>query len=191
MTSTYTITERNGCRLVSGALPADAFAMLSHGMPKNAVIDPHAARLLGVTFAVGAPEALKALTADQAVLAEARKRVQGIGADLSDSAREWLATGQQGTSSLTIFQRLTGKKLTQTENHPYDPDDLSRCRQLLDQVPEFRSRLGELAAISPVWAKLVAEWDDLCALMDSEAPEWRDKKSSAPQTYAQMKALGC
>lgn len=188
----YTITEQNGCRLVTGEVPASSFGMLSHGMPRNAVIDAHAARLLGVTFAIGSPENLKTLIADPAVAAAACQRVQGE-AGLSFEAKEWLATGSHGISSMTIFKRLTGVRPPSLshERHPSDPDDLARCRRLLDQVPKLRTRLGEMADVSPTWQKLVAEWEDLCQLMDSEAPDWRHGKGSAPKTYARMKELGC
>lgn len=189
----YTITERNGCRLVTGEVPASSFGMLSHGMPKNAVIDPHAARLLGVTFAIGAPENLKALISDPAVATAARQRVNGEFESLSAAAKEWLATGFHGISSMTIFKRLTGVKPPSLshEHHPSDPDDLGRCRRLLDQVPDLHARLNEMADVSPVWQKLVAEWEALCRLMDSEAPDWRNGKGAAPKTYARMKELGC
>ena len=189
----YTITERNGCRLITGEVPASSFGMLSHGMPRNAVIDAHAARLLGVTFAIGAPENLKALIEDPAIAAAARQRVSGESDGLSSAAKEWLATGFHGISSMTIFKRLTGVKPPSLshERHPADPDDLGRCRRLLDQVPELQARLGEMADVSPVWQKLVAEWKELCQLMDSEAPEWRGGKGSAPKTYERMKELGC
>jgi hypothetical protein len=187
----YTITERSGCRLVTGNVPLSALAMLLHGMPAGAVMDTHAARLLGVTIAIGPPGALESLISDPAVIGAARQKAQAAGPTLSDAAREWLATGQQGTSSMTIFQRLTGYRLTSQEHPPADPHDLGRCRRLLDQVPEFRTRLEELAPLSPVWARLVSEWDSLCALMDQEAPGWRAGRGHAPATYARMKALGC
>jgi len=168
-----------------------SFGMLTHGMPKDAVIDPHAARLLGVTFAIGSPNNIKALVSDPSVLSSARQQAQSKASGLSADAQEWLATGRQGTSSQTIFQRLTGTRLTQRESHPSDPDDFGRCRRLLDQVPEFRQRLGEMSDVSPIWSKLVAEWDELCVLMDKEAPDWRDGKGSAAKTYARMEEIGC
>lgn len=75
--------------------------------------------------------------------------------------------------------------------HPHDPDDFARCRKLLEAVPELAPRLNEMKAASSVWASLVEAWDELCRLMDEEAPEWREGKGSSPKTYARMKALGC
>ena len=51
--TTYTITERNGCRLVAGDIPLSAFGMLTQGMPRGAVIDTNAARMLGVNWQSG------------------------------------------------------------------------------------------------------------------------------------------
>lgn len=188
---TYTITEQNGCRLVRGVVSATDFGVICQNVPKNAVIDAHAARLLGVNFAIGPPEALKALIADPEVLSAARIRVEAAyGAGLSPAAKEWLATGQHGISAMTIFRRLTGQGPVIREEHPHDPDDFGRCRLLLEQVPELRPRLNEME-FSPVWTALVACWDELCDLMDEEAPAWRSGKKAAPRTYDRMKSLGC
>jgi len=190
ISTTYTVTERNGCRLISGSPPIQAISMLAKGMPRTAVMDPHAARILDVSFAMGQPSALAALIADPEVLLQARLRVaeESDRLGLSSAAREWLATGRQGTSSLTIFSRMTGKEI-EREDHPHDPDDLCRCRRLLDEVPEFQPRLPEMAAVSPVWAGLVSAWDELCVLMDEEAPDWRVGKGRTPKTNTRMKAI--
>lgn len=184
----YTVTERSGCRLVSGEVPLSAFTSLIDGMPKGAVMDPDAARMLGVKFAFGMPEDLEALKKDPLVLANARADAEVEGVGLSAEAREWLATGERGTSSETIFGRLTGVKF-KTESHPHDPEDLRRCRLLLEQIPEFRPRFAEVAKVSPEWAAIVAHWDELCSLMDTEAPKWRTKRGSAGETYRRMLAL--
>jgi len=186
--ATYTITERNGCRLVSGSVPLSAFGMLCHGMPDGSVMDTNIARLLDVTFAIGLPEDLKALV-DSDVRNAARIKVEKENSGLSGAAKEWLAVGEHGTSSLTIFGRLTGTKQVDCENHPSDPADLRRCRLLLECVPEFAQRLVEMADVSTVWARFVADWEGICALMDEESPKWRDDKGRAPKTYARMKEL--
>lgn len=188
--ATYTVTERNGCRLITGALPLNAFSMLSKDLPKESVVDPHAARILGVSFAFGPAAALAQMIADPEVLDQARKRVaaESDRLGLSPDAREWLATGRQGTSSMTIFSRMTGKTVGE-EDHPHDTGDFGRCRRLLEAVPEFRARLHEMASVSLVWAELVECWDELCALMDEEAPNWRCGEGSTPETYVRIKAI--
>jgi hypothetical protein len=190
--TTYTVTERMGCRLVQGDIPLQAMASLGNGMPKDAVMDAHAARMLDVILALGRPADLKALCSDPLVREAAHDRARIVGAGLSESAIEWLAFGEQGLSSKAIFQHLTGVIICRAGSEkatPSDPSDLARCRKLLDRVPEFQPRLHELANISPAWRNLVAEWTDLCASMDRELPKWRERGGSMPSTYAQMCAL--
>lgn len=110
---------------------------------------------------------------------------------LSRAAVEWLAHGDRGTSSETIFSRTTSVAATLYESTPSDPDDLDRCRKLLEQVPECRDNFQRMREVSPVWAKLVDGWAELCAQMDAEAPQWRKGHGAAPDTYAVMQSLGC
>lgn len=107
---------------------------------------------------------------------------------LPPGAVDWLANGERGNSSEAIFARLTGLPIggSRCTSHPLDPADLRRCRLLLEAVPAFRARLEEVADVSPVWAALVARWDEVCSLMDEEAPDWRDGSGGAPRTYALM-----
>jgi hypothetical protein len=103
----------------------------------------------------------------------------------------WLAGGDRGTSSETIVQHLTGLPALGGlhGDHPHDPQDLARCRKLLEAVPWLRAEFPRMASRSDVWARLVENWDDLCKMMDNEAPEWREKRGSAPVTYARMRYL--
>ena len=104
----------------------------------------------------------------------------------------WLAGGRRGISSNSIFTHLTGMDAMAGWPHPsapLDPDDLGRCRRLLELCPELRAALPRMAGLSPVWAAMVAEWDELCALMDEENPGWRDGEGAAPRTYHRMQAL--
>lgn len=111
--------------------------------------------------------------------------------NLSPNAIMWLASGRRGLSSETLFTFCTGVDATGDwgHNHPHDPSDFGRCRRLLEQCPELVSCLPRVCAAGPEWAALVPRWDELCALMDEEAPEWRSGKGSAPKTYALMKEI--
>lgn len=108
---------------------------------------------------------------------------------LPSGAADWLRHGERGISSEAIFSHLTklpiggGKWGPQV---PLNPDDLRRCRLLLSAVPAFRARLSEMAELGPMWAALVEHWDELCALMDVEAP---GMSGSAPQTFQRMADL--
>ena len=112
--------------------------------------------------------------------------------NLTEKMIDWLACGERGISSNTIFEHLTGHHLGCVGwrgSHPHDPDDLSRCRKLLEKCPELKELLPKMATRSPVWAALTPEWDSLCEEMDREAPNWNDGRGSAPITYGRMKKL--
>jgi hypothetical protein len=112
---------------------------------------------------------------------------------ISLEAVQWLAHGERGLSSETIFSHLTGVDAVGDGHrwHPLDPGDLGRCRRLLDEVPELRAAFPRMREVSPVWSRLVDAWDTLCDQMDSEAPQWRDGTGHCRQTYDHMKQLGC
>jgi hypothetical protein len=113
---------------------------------------------------------------------------------LSAQAIAWLANGERGTSSNTIFTHLSGMDCVGRwgGSHPLDPGDFRRCRLLLDQVPEFQARINELRTISPVWDRLVSSWMLLCDTMDAEFSTWREAgRGSCPKTFKFMQELGC
>lgn len=62
---------------------------------------------------------------------------------------------------------------------------------LLDQVPEFKGRMREMAGCSPEWDALVEPWDDLCATLATEVPDWMNPSPSgqARKTYDKMRAI--
>lgn len=188
MSTRYTVTERGGCRLVSGSIPLTSFSMLTKGLPKKAVMDSHAARVLGVSYAMGLAEDLKALCEEpdviQAAYERARERAPGLGED----ALRWIALGKHGRSSMTLFQRLTGVRLTHDEGQPGDTADFGRCRLLLEEVPSIAGRWDEIAAISPAWSGLVKAWGRISEEMDREAPEWRKGVGSSPRALAELRA---
>ena len=105
------------------------------------------------------------------------------GAHLPEGAAEWLLQGERGLSSEAIFSHLT--EIPLTRGHmvtPADSSDLRRCRRLLDQVPSFRGALPRMAAVSPRWKALIERWDEVCAMMDMEAPDWRNGNGTTPRT---------
>jgi len=110
---------------------------------------------------------------------------------MQESLMRWLAGGRRGVSSNTMVQHLTGLKALRnwTPDHPHDPDDLSRCRLLLEEVPDLLTDFASMATCSGAWAELVAHWQELCDCMDDESPKWRDGQGSAPRTYLRMKEL--
>lgn len=98
---------------------------------------------------------------------------------IEQRANQWIAGRDTGASSKALWAVMMGSK---PERHAYPSDggDLGRCMRLLDAVPEWKPRIGEMAAISPYWAALVAEWPKLERLHAAD-----DHKA----TYAAMKAI--
>ena len=194
----YTIEHRGQCILITGEVPMSAFGTLTMLAPKNAVMDPDAARMLGVTFAMGPADELASL---KAARAEAELHfAETMFPQLSVGAQKWLATGERGASSEALFSRLTGVNSTRGHrdgvaktNHPYNPEDFRRCRLMLEACPELAAKLNDAAGMSPEWKDLIYLWSDICATMDDEVPDWRDPwhHGYAPNTHSIIKrAIG-
>lgn len=171
-----------------GEQPLDFFKKASALAGKEAVIDTDAARMAGAVIAVGSEKALSDLKKRLQPGAEAIEKAKNP--HVSAAACLWLASGERGTSSETMFTVMTGIDALKgwRKDHPYDPDDFRRCRLLLEQVPELAPMLPKMAGVSPQWTELVRIWDELCTTMDEEAPDWRDGRNwSCPKTYNLIK----
>ena len=105
---------------------------------------------------------------------------------IPENLNNWLANGNRGISSEAITSHLTGINFRGPWGlgHPYDPSDFGRCMELLEAVPEFRPRLKEMAEVSPVWAELVENWDELEKLYKEEFPTGK-----APKLYDRMQEI--
>lgn len=107
--------------------------------------------------------------------------------DINEKMMFWLAQGERGISSETMFEKLSGKKLRDSYHcHPSDPDDFRRCYLLLETIPEWKSRLCELRDLSLVWDKLVTHWDRLTKMLEEQL-----KTHKTNGMYEFMKELGC
>jgi hypothetical protein len=102
----------------------------------------------------------------------------------------WLLNGERGLSTEAMVRHITGAPLPPGISpcvlwHPRDPDDLRRCRLLVEQVPQIAEGLDHMRTASPTWALIVDHWADLCRVMDEEAPNWRQLgcREKAPRTY--------
>ena len=98
----------------------------------------------------------------------------------------WATSKDTGMSSECLCRVMLGGEI-HDRSAPSDAGDLGRCLRLLDTVPEWKPRIGEMAAISPEWEALVQVWDRLAALMDEEVGIDWSKGKEAPRTYAAMK----
>lgn len=107
----------------------------------------------------------------------------------------WYKNGEHGISSKTMYNHLTsGMQLPQQINdrggHPRDPDDFKRCYKLLQAVPHWKQRLNELKTISPVWEKLVDNWDQLTKMFEQNVKEdWKNFMKIGMHDF--MEKLGC
>ena len=98
---------------------------------------------------------------------------------------DWMLSGDTGTSSKCICAVMTGSKC-QDGRPPSDPSDFGRCFRLLQHFPEWRPRMGEVAAKFPEWIALVRQWSELTDLYKLES---QNKNGMAPQLYDRMKVL--
>jgi hypothetical protein len=186
----FTVIERGNCVLIEGALPMAWFSTIVGHMPKEAVASPDLARMLGCTFAFGLPTNVDALIASLKPAADTAAVASASARGLSEAAARWLASGERGTSSNTIFTILTGVDALDgwSPSYPVDPSDFRRCRLLLEQCPEVAEQFPRMASASKMWAALVRDWNAICAAMNKEMPDWRDpKRGAAPETYRLIK----
>jgi hypothetical protein len=94
--------------------------------------------------------------------------VPDMSQDMAARIEWWKQHGKRGVSSNTMLEVITGHTCTSGafgRSHPYDIWDFRRCYWLLRTVPELRDGFPQLAKQSATWARVVARWDDLLALL--------------------------
>lgn len=97
----------------------------------------------------------------------------------------WLMRGASGVSSKTICSAMTGAPEPRfNADCPHDPDDYSRCRRLLDLIPEWRANLSRVSERYPWMKPFVDAWGDMDALWDEES-----LSGKCPKLYALMQRL--
>lgn len=85
-----------------------------------------------------------------------------------ENARWWWENGEKGISSMTMFNTLSDElKLPPEKGHPHDGDDFNRCYKLLQAVPQFKNKLRRMKSVSPVWSRLIDNWDELTKLFEA------------------------
>jgi len=114
--------------------------------------------------------------------------------DVTARALAWVCGRDTGVSSKRIWARMMYAQPDRDPfgGYPHDPDDFGRCYRLLKLIPEWRPRLGEMAAEGSVWEALAGAWDELTEHYEREhaAAGGRRWGWSAPLLYERMKALG-
>ena len=193
----YRILMREGCRLVYGHMPLPEFLALMKQAHDTELLHAGLARMLDATAVIGSPAALARLRLRETPAAIERMRAQlGRAAlRLDPQSLRWLAAGEQGPASLGLFVLLTGVRPRHYRQAapalPRDAGAFRRCRLLIEQVPALRHALPLLAqrVAEPgvaEWAALAQAWEDLCAQMDHEAPDWRQGPFKAPGVTAML-----
>lgn len=114
----------------------------------------------------------------------------------TDNALWWLKYGEHGASSAGIWYHMTKGSygdMGPVDNfkfhlrpHPLDPSDFYRCYKLLNAVPQWKKRIGEMGQHSEVWQKLVDNWDKLTEMLEEQL---QTKKANG--MYEFMQQLGC
>jgi hypothetical protein len=103
----------------------------------------------------------------------------------------WFAGEDTGVSSNTIAAFMCGANMRKVyKMTPSDPADLGRCLRLIEQFPEWKPRIPELASLGKNWGILAQNWDALALSMEAECGIHLEKGRSAPKTYDLMKAIG-
>lgn len=107
-----------------------------------------------------------------------------------ERANAWIVGSDSGLSSKAIWAHMMGTMPSRDGwSHPHDPADFGRCARLLNLMPEWRSRLAEMADRSPAWRALVASWSEIEASMSEEVGIDWSKGHNAPLTYDLMKRV--
>ncbi len=122
-------------------------------------------------------------------IAEGKPSLDCTGMD--ERARWWWSRGgDRGLSSETIWRVMRGWNLGEGRGgvllgYPHDPDDFSRCRKLLDLIPEWRARIAMVAERLPWFRPFTDRWDEMDRLWDEESPG-----GACPKLYALMEIAG-
>ena len=107
--------------------------------------------------------------------------------DVTKRLVNWLTGSETGVSSKNMVRVFVGLDHDKSVfgGYPHDPSDFGRCYKLLQAVPEVKGAFSELAKRSDVWARLIANWDEL------ERLYLRDVETGqSTEMYDLMKSLG-
>lgn len=109
---------------------------------------------------------------------------------------EWLMGYDTGISSKAMVSVFTGKaaKGLWDMDTPRDPDDFGRCYRMMNQFPEWYSRLDEIPEVFPNWGPMIGAWPELCAMYekvcDDEGRYTPNKDLEAAESmYVRMRQL--
>ena len=96
---------------------------------------------------------------------------------ISESAQqrliEWLLSSDDtGVSSESMAAVALGVTKARRFGYdaPYDPGDFGRCYRLVKAVPELVEVFPAISKAVPIFAGILANWTELCALYERERP---------------------
>ena len=183
----FSIQNISGCRIVFGSVPISEFTMLMHGFSKKALMDIGLANRIGAAFVIGEPEKIDALRKMDLPVSQQRLQeyqdaiTSGAGDGENHCVAVWLRDGDRGKSSNAMCKRFFGVPQSAGNDHPHDPDDLSRCIAFLDHT-QSHGRIYLMRDVSLQWSALVDAWTEI---VDAYACEKANAKFS--KTYKLMR----
>ncbi len=189
-----TVETIHGCTIITGLIPiGEMVFMLESFADEGKIVSSSMNMHIGTTLVAGTQEDLDAFRASPEFLSRssAKADIDCAGIVISPAARQWLVSGERGSSSQYIFHCLTGAPGLADSNKPYprDPADFRRCRLLLEQVPEFRDQFSTMSEKSVKWSALIRHWEWMNRVMDEENPDWRSGGGSSPALYKLIKEI--
>lgn len=108
--------------------------------------------------------------------------------NINERVTRWLLSDDVGLSSESICRHMMlGKQ--KNADYPKDPSDIGRCFRLLAAIPEWESRIGEMATYGAAWISLSERWQEIKQCMNEEVGIDWSKGSRAPNTYELMKII--
>lgn len=110
-------------------------------------------------------------------------------AQVPEAALNWIVGGDTGLPALGIWAHMVGARTMVFHEHPQDARELAQCLRLLDAVPEWHSRLPEMARYNRGWQSLVPAWEELVATLRIELDAGWGCRLSAPRTTAFLRSL--
>lgn len=138
--------------IIFGRLPVEHFSAIGRlAGSEDAVVVPGLCNYYGATSVVARSQQ----DADEWE-AEIENRLAPLG-----KLDAWVQGTDTGRSSLTIYHAIHRKTRYVNAIRPADWSDFGRCHRLLQIMPEWRSRLNEVADVCPEWKELVAVWGEL------------------------------
>lgn len=111
----------------------------------------------------------------------------GAGSSIEERCQWWLANGDTGVSSLTIYSAFTAEP-SDCYDWPHDPDDFARCKGLLDIFPEWRASLATVSERFPWMGPFILNWDRFEELYAEERSSGRLPKLLAALEEAAAEA---